>query len=138
MKHIDPKSIANTTLNLTQHPKTPEQEEAGCFDVDKYELVWLKAILTFDELPSRKEIKARAVKVAAFAKRQNVSHAMIGGAPFLMSVLEKELAKVGIQPLYAFSVRESIEETMPDGSVVKKAMFKHQGFIAPSVFNNSF
>ena len=29
----------------------------------------------------------------------------------------------------AFSVRESVEETQPDGSVIKRNVFKHAGFV---------
>jgi len=55
--------------------------------------------------------------------------AMIGGAPFLMSRLIKELQEVNITPLYAFSVRESVDEPQPDGGIKKIVVFKHRGFI---------
>ena len=32
-------------------------------------------------------------------------------------------------PIYAFSVRESVEETLPDGTVHKTACFRHKGFV---------
>jgi len=35
----------------------------------------------------------------------------------------------GIEPVYAFSVRESIEQTQPDGSVRKVNVFRHAGFV---------
>ena len=54
---------------------------------------------------------------------------MIGGAPFLMGALESELKNRGIQPMYAFSVRDSVEKQNPDGSVTKQNVFKHAGFI---------
>ena len=31
--------------------------------------------------------------------------------------------------LYAFSVRESVESVEPDGSLVKKNVFRHLGFV---------
>ena len=34
---------------------------------------------------------------------------MIGGAPYLMASLERALDAVMIQPVYSFSVRESVE-----------------------------
>ena len=46
-----------------------------------------------------------------------------------MPPLEKALRGLGIRPLYAFSVRESVEETLPDGSVRKVAVFRHKGFV---------
>jgi len=54
---------------------------------------------------------------------------MIGGAPFLMSALEDALVIAGITPLYAFSVRESVEAEQADGSVRKVAVFRHLGFV---------
>lgn len=56
-------------------------------------------------------------------------YAMIGGPPFLMSTLESSLSVVGVTPCYAFSKRVSVDETQPDGSVKKTAVFKHEDFI---------
>ena len=39
-------------VNLTQHPATPEQLEAGVFDLTGTELAWLKNLLNFDAPPS--------------------------------------------------------------------------------------
>ena len=47
----------------------------------------------------------------------------------MMGQLEAALRALEVQPLYAFSVRESVETTLPDGSVVKTAVFKHGGFV---------
>ena len=47
----------------------------------------------------------------------------------MMARLERALIERGIEPLYAFSVRESTEEVQADGSVRKVAVFKHAGFI---------
>lgn len=57
-------------VNLTQHAGTAEQLAAGVADLGATSLE-LKRLLTFDSLPTREEIEARA--------------AMIGGAPFLMA-----------------------------------------------------
>ena len=54
---------------------------------------------------------------------------MIGGAPFFMSALERALLDVGITPLYAFSIRESVEKAAEDGTVTKINVFKHVGFV---------
>ena len=55
--------------------------------------------------------------------------AMIGGAPWMMSALEGALLDAGVQPVYAFSVRESVEQVQPDGSVRKVNVFRHVGFV---------
>ena len=56
--------------------------------------------------------------------------AMIGGAPYLMSELEKELWYRGIEPVYAFTKRESVESVDENGNVTKTAIFKHAGFVS--------
>ena len=46
-----------------------------------------------------------------------------------MSALESALLDECITPMYAFSVRDSVEQTQPDGSVRKVNVFKHIGFV---------
>jgi len=116
-------------LNLTRHPATPEQKAAGVVDFSEEGRRQFSRLLTFDELPSSDEIWQRALLIASSAKRDDPEAAMIGGAPFLMAPLEKALRMVGITPLYAFSRREAVEETLPDGSVKKTQVFRHLGFV---------
>lgn len=116
-------------INLTQHAATPEQVEAGVFDVTGDALIILKRRLTFDVLPTRENILHAAIALAYMAATNGATHAMIGGAPYLMAPLETTLKEIGVTPLYAFSVRESVEETLPDGSVRKTNVFKHGGFV---------
>lgn len=56
--------------------------------------------------------------------------AMIGGAPYLMAPLERELMRRGVAPVYALSDRVSEEQAQPDGTVRKVNVFKHVGFLA--------
>jgi len=119
-----------TIINLTQHAATAEQLAAGVFDVPnegaRRELLMQ---LTFNDLPEDGEIVERAAAVASIAMAFGARAAMIGGAPYLMGPLERELREGGITPLYAFSRRESVEEKLPDGSVRKVAVFRHLGFV---------
>lgn len=46
-----------------------------------------------------------------------------------MVPLAEALRKRGFEPLFAFSRRESVEETMPDGSVRKTTVFRHVSFV---------
>ena len=55
---------------------------------------------------------------------------MIGGAPYLMAELEKELWHRGIEPVYSFSTRQSVESTDAEGNVTKTSVFKHIGFVS--------
>lgn len=114
-------------LNLTQHSATVEQAESGV--VEPKEKAAVQAALTFDAIPSAEEMAQRAEFLAAIAKESGCVEAMIGGAPFFMSTLEKALVLAGIKPVYAFSQRESVETIKEDGSVVKTNVFKHVGFV---------
>jgi len=127
-------------LNLTQHPATPEQVEQGVVDLEGEYLIALKRALTFDTLPSAKEVTERAEYIAELACHNGLgcddgddplaTAALIGGAPYLMAPLERALWRIGVVPFYAFSQRESVEDTQPDGSVRKVAVFRHVGFVA--------
>jgi hypothetical protein len=115
-------------LNLTQHAATPDQLQAGVIDLPEDERNKLKKLLNFEKMPTAVEIRDRAAAIAEIAEGKAV-FAMIGGALFLMSSLERTLRSVGIYPIYAFSVRESVELTTPDGTVLKENKFRHEGFV---------
>ena len=115
-------------LNFTQHAATAEQLDAGVIDLMQHDLASLKALLNFVGLPTADEIYERAYAIAALAENLFAETVMVGGAPFLMPVLQKALQMRGITVLYAFSERVSIEKIV-DGVVVKTNEFKHIGFI---------
>ncbi len=119
--------MGSKILNLTQHQPTAEQVEAGVIDASSPATV--KELLNFESLPSKEEIRKRAFSLAEMAEEVGVKFAMIGGAPFLMSALEKALKERGVEPLYAFSQRVSVEKKQEDGSIVKTTIFKHLGFV---------
>lgn len=126
-------------LNLTQHDATPEQVAAGVVSpgalaghwdgLDPDACSFVRRQLTFVALPDSETILARAGLLAEYAASTGVARAMIGGAPYLMAPLERALREEGIEPVYAFSVRESAEQTQEDGSVRKVQMFRHAGFV---------
>lgn len=118
-------------LNLTQHHATDEQSVAGVFQLTGEAREKLVALLTFHELPSKEEVRARAKAIANLAVQEAgwVSEAMIGGAPFLMAPLERELENRNIEVRYAFSLRESVEHLNEQGEVVKTSSFRHKGFV---------
>ena len=125
-------------LNLTQHASTADQQAAGVVDLPESARGSLQNLLTFDSLPSDYDLYERAVAIAQLAEDNipageyncpyDVS-AMIGGAPYLMGWLERELAKKRIHPVYAFSKRVVEEKHNQDGTVSKVAVFKHEGFV---------
>lgn len=138
-----------TTMNLTQHAATADQLAAGVFDLPADVRADMQALLTFGELPDEQEIRARAERIAGLAALHASAedradddgalpagdaggfalHAMIGGALWLMAPLATALREQGIEPVFAFSVRETEEQTQPDGSVRKVAVFRHAGFV---------
>jgi hypothetical protein len=132
----------NKIINLTQHKATQEQIEAGVIDLPEEARAKLQKLLTFDDFPDNDILEKRTNSiyelVASVVLKENIVSGesydddlrkhnlsfMIGGAPFLMNHLEKELNYVG-QVLYAFSRREVIEVDN-----VKTSIFKHVGFVA--------
>lgn len=124
--------MGEVILNLTQHLATNDQKEAGVIDLEEPERAVLKKLLTFDDIPTPLEVHQRAREIAELACSyipDNGNEAMIGGAPFLMAPLEWYLKASSIYPVYAFSRRENVETTLPDGKVVKMNIFKHVGFV---------
>mgnify|MGYP000849113700 FL=1 len=127
-------------LNLTQHVITDEQK-AQLVVEPRMTKAKIQKLLTFEEIPTREEIEARAKELARIATSEAsmyagdtdnriwITRVMIGGAPYLMSALEKALRESGFTPVYAFSKRESEEIPQPDGSVRKIAVFRHIGFV---------
>lgn len=136
-----------TILNLTQHNATPAQITEGVVDLVGSDKDLLVELLTFNTLPTVEEIESRAQKIAYIASDLMLEekanwieegldeddfeqyYAMIGGAPFLMGPLEVALKKFDIIPVYAFSVRDSVDVKQADGSVKKTAVFNHGGFV---------
>ena len=128
-------------INLTQHAASPEQITQGVTDLQGEQRDALVHLLTFSELPDVQEILDRASDIAELACYNGLGdpdgdspmphQAMIGGALWLMAPLAEELKVRNIQPLFAFSLRESSEIAMPDGSVRKTMVFRHVGFVEP-------
>jgi hypothetical protein len=126
-------------INLTQHPATQEQKEAGVRDVAPERTQRLHQLLTFEEAPDVYELRSRAAQLfhifedetfdADWGNEQFWPRVMIGGAPYLMSHLEDCFISEGIIVVYAFSQRKSVEEQQADGSVVKRTVFVHEGFV---------
>lgn len=131
-------------VNLTQHTATPEQIEQGVVDLPAELRTKLAKLLMFDTIPTTSVVLQRAQDIASLVANwlDNQPHpedygrdgaalaeAMIGGAPYLMFALEYALMSHAIEPVYAFSQRESVEQTQPDGSVRKTNTFRHAGFV---------
>lgn len=114
-----------TILNLTQHRATSEQIEAGVQEMPLID----SSIMTFTELPTKEDIESRVAIIVSTAAKTGAKKAMIGGAPYLMTHLAKSLVVAGIEPLFAFTLRESEDIPQEDGSVKKVAVFKHAGFV---------
>ena len=132
-------------LNLTQHAATSDQIDAGVRDLQGPAKAALVEAMTFQDLPSTEEIRERARAISGIARealdalqegceaqgepRPARLTAMIGGAPYLMGPLERALRAAGVDPVYAFSRRETVEEQQPDGTVKKVAIFRHAGWV---------
>lgn len=117
-------------LNLTQHVATPEQIAQGVVEpANKKEV---RELLTFVGIPTQNQMLKNARELVDIALKEGADAVMIGGAPYFMPYLEYEFLfanEHGIKTLYAFSERMSVDEIQPDGSVIKRTVFKHTGFV---------
>ncbi|MCD6148069.1 hypothetical protein J7J18_01715, partial [bacterium] len=89
----------------------------------------VRELLTFNELPSYEEVMSKAQALADIAVEHGVTKAMIGGALFFMTPLAAILRCRGVTPLFSFTKRMVEEKVLEDGTVEKKAVFKHEGWI---------
>ena len=124
-------------FNLTQHQPTPDQVQAGvtpvCEDALRH--------LNFESLPTQKQLSLKAWNLGLCADHNglnpdgtyNFKKVMIGGAPYLMGLLEANLRMRGYTPVYAFSARVSQETQNPDGTTTKTMVFKHLGFVEGTI-----
>lgn len=118
-------------INLTQHALTAEQKAEGAVELPDKLITTIRQLITFDEMPNAELLKARAKEVAMLLVQHGCrqgTRCLIGGAPYFMAHLERALFGAGFVPCYAFSQRESVEITKEDGSVEKRAVFRHKGF----------
>jgi len=122
-------------INLTQHPATQQQIDAGVVDLEGSDLGMLIELLTFTSLPSPVDVESRAEGLALIMMKfdpdlTNEVSFMVGGAPYLMAELK------GYAPVYklvfAYSERVSNEVVNNEGVVVKTNLFKHLGFVPMS------
>lgn len=116
---------------MTQHAGSSEQIADGLVEVSAENRKTIIALITFDDIPSLEEMEQRAEELAKIASESGCNAAMIGGAPYFMAPLERNLLKNGILPFYAFSKRESVDELQPDGCTKKVAVFRHAGWVTP-------
>ena len=134
-------------LNLTQHLATPDQKAAGVVGLPELGRQQLQKLITFETLPDDTELSDRAHAVASLAAQyievleardgEPINTVLIGGAPYFMVPLEIALSHVGLFAVYAFSVRESVETHNPDGTVTKRNIFKHAGFVPGTMLSTS-
>lgn len=118
-------------LNLTQHAATAEQRDAGVVDLPPDEAARLRALLTFTGLPDAAAVTARAHDIAALVAAHGNHTAMSAGAPFLMADLCRALIEARIEPVFAFSQRRVEERPLPDGTIERVMLFRHDGFVRP-------
>ena len=116
-------------LNLTQHAPTPAQIEAGVFDAPAEIREKIVSELNFTDIPHKGEIYSRADEITRLAVLTTATHAMIGGAPYLMAPLERALKEVGIKVVYSFTQRKVVEVHNGDGTVSKSTTFAHVGWV---------
>lgn len=119
-------------LNLTTHPATPSQVAAGVIEPSAEDKTLISNLSNFEGIPSKADIKTTADMLSDIAGRYDCDKVMITGAPYLMSALETALEAKGMEPVYSFSERVSVDRQNPDGTVTKQNVFEHRSFVEPA------
>jgi len=114
-------------LNLTQHQATPAQVAAGV--VEPSDKAHVQALLTFNTLEDTYHMRERALRLVGVTLGVDCDAVMVGGAPFFMPTLVAVMQEHDVKVVFAFSVRESVEVTNPDGTVTKRSSFSHAGWV---------
>lgn len=120
-------------LNITQHVATPVQVSQGVVEPSLEFKTELQKLITFDrsviEQPEIIGVRSQAVVQLIKTHYPNTQRVMVGGALFMMPSLVNELKEAGIEPLFAYSDRVSVDVQNPDGTVSKTVKFEHLGFV---------
>jgi hypothetical protein len=122
-------------VNATRHPASSDQVAAGVVEPQDHAKEDMIDIMTFDECPPGHVVTEKARRFAKIVvdqvERHQAAKVMIGGAPFFMSPVVEAIKDVApyIEVVYAFSQREAVETIEDDGSVTKKTVFVHKGFV---------
>lgn len=123
-------------LNLTKHCATPEQVADGVIEPSTETKEQILRLLTFDKIPTQKEIDNRANAIANIMVKESdlmggsVNAVMIGGAPYLMSILERVLIARDITPLYSFMQMVVVAEGGRPYGFVRESTYKHVVFVS--------
>ena len=114
-------------INLTQHKATPEQGEMVAQAVDNNEI---RALLNVAPGASGMTLPGQVIGLTDWAEEVGAGEkiAMVGGHAYLTQALTARLVSLGWVVVMAETARESVEARQPDGSVVKRNVFKHCGW----------
>ena len=121
-------------LNATQHVLTAEQKAAvASLSMESVSIQELKDVDS--------DLFSRLANISADASLPELADALIAvmeqfdavhlpiGSPAFQFVLARKCASLSTTLLFSHSVRQVVEEPQPDGSVVKKTVFKFEKFI---------
>lgn len=112
-------------LNISNHVLTSEQiEELRSKDLD--EIVELPANLKAGWAQCKPSTYIDLCEeIGEFMVNNGIKYAHLAGFPAAISYM---VSHMNGEFIYAYSERESVEETQSDGSVIKRNVFKHKGF----------
>ena len=133
-------------INLTQHPRTYEQEQHGVLDLVGDHHKELIKLHTFKTLPSTEDLWWRAERIVQLAIFNGLGKyridgidpipksAMVDCLPFLVAPLLHELKKFRITPVYAFSIPVPRSWSNHDGTATRVVELLHEGFVEIPLF----
>lgn len=75
------------------------------------------------------ELEALASELCGLAIKEGGEVYQPGGSPAFQVILGRKAKEMSVVLNYAHSVRDSIEEKLPDGTIKKVSVFRHQCWI---------
>jgi hypothetical protein len=111
------------------HKPTPQQIEElrSSFGMSELEFLPESLQAKINNCPSNLRDLVRLSHELEFEVRNADFLVQLGGSPAFQNIVARR--KLSTIFLFAHSERESVDEPQPDGSVLKKSVFRHSHFI---------
>lgn len=122
-------------INLSNHPSTnwPQEQIDAARELDGREVVDLPfpsvptdAVRAWDIVSLARGLTLRL----AGLRKEGHRAVMVAGEPAMSVALVAIVQGLGMQAFCAVTVRDAVEERLPDGSTRKVSVFRFQGFRA--------
>lgn len=121
-------------VNLTLHSPSREMRREGVFELPTNQRFRLKQLLEDvpEDPPPPEEIAGKAQSIAELAEFSGADEAVVSAPSYMISAIEQELLKRGIQPLYVHGTPQRYQvDTEVEGVSTVRCGYYLNGFVRP-------